>query len=108
MTKLCCRVVWARYARCAFSVNVMVKDTVIFGTNWTAEGEYGGFCQAVAQGIYDAGTPCSGTSVCRVVQPSADHLSLDKARAGPPLVHRTRIVAICSILGGLHHHDVRT
>jgi transposase InsO family protein len=36
------------------------------------------------------------------------HLSLDKDAPLPRIVHRTRTIAVCSILGGLHHHYVRT
>jgi NitT/TauT family transport system substrate-binding protein len=36
------------------SANVMAKDAVTFGTNWTAQGEHGGYYQAIADGIYDA------------------------------------------------------
>lgn len=77
-------------AVCLFGVNVMAKDAVTFGTNWTAQGEHGGYYQAVAEGIYDAGTPCSGAGVCRVVQPSANSPVPRHGRARPRLVHRTR------------------
>src|SRR5258708_15173499 len=40
--------VWAAIA----PARAQTLDKVSFGTNWVAEAEHGGFCQAVADGIY--------------------------------------------------------
>ena len=36
-----------------FAGQAMALDEVSFGTNWLAEGEHGGFYQAVADGTYE-------------------------------------------------------
>jgi NitT/TauT family transport system substrate-binding protein len=35
------------------AVPAAAKDTLSFGTNWVAQGEHGGYYQALAEGIYD-------------------------------------------------------
>jgi NitT/TauT family transport system substrate-binding protein len=45
---------WSLFALvcCAASAGAQTLDKLVFGTNWLAEAEHGGFYQAVAEGIY--------------------------------------------------------